>query len=242
MAFKRIVWPVAIRVLLTRGDPAVWTRWRWLRKKLSRGRTLDAGCGGGDMAIYAAMKGNPALGISNEPECINAASKRAKALGVPARFEVVDLRSAKNLGVFDQIICFEVIEHILDDAGFMKRLAQHLVQNGRLILIAPYKHHKKMGDEQLSPTEDGGHVRFGYTHEELETLCSKAGLVVRERVFLSGVITQLLIRIMRLFRPKHPFAGWIAVLPLRPLLFIDAPLSRMLRYPFLSVGLLAVKK
>jgi hypothetical protein len=45
----------------------------------------------------------------------------------------------------------------------------------------------------------------------------------------------------RLTRRVGRVGGWLIVLPLRPLALLDRPLSRLLRYPRLSVALTAEK-
>src|SRR5450759_1000979 len=90
--------------LLIHGDPCVLDRWLWLRRHLRRGRvrTFDAGCGNGAFSIYAARCGNDVLAASFSPR------------------EREEHR--ESLGRFDQIICFETIEHLSDDEGLVRSL------------------------------------------------------------------------------------------------------------------------
>jgi hypothetical protein len=56
---------------------------------------------------------------------------------------------------------------------------------------------------------------------------------------MSQKLTNLMRRLtVRLGRP----AAWLAVLPLRPLVILDVPLSSVLHYPYLSVALCGVKR
>lgn len=240
-----------LRLMILRGDPCVWDRWRWLAKRLQKGsiRTLDAGCGGGDLTAYAASKGNDALGLSNEDKNTLAANKRAAKLGLPRlRFNTVDLRHlekhTKQLGVFDQIICFEVIEHIKDDKAVVKALAHMLPENGTLLLTTPNKHYKPLLGDKLSATEDGGHVRWGYTHEELRKLAREAGLDVIEESFISGYVSQKLTNCMRIIRNAtgSPALAWLLIFPWRIFQILNRPLTAITRYPPLSVAIVAKKK
>src|SRR4051794_28335820 len=111
------------------GDPPQSDRWRWLSRHLQHGpvQTLDAGSGSGAIAIYAASIGNQVLGLSDNEVQNERAQRRAELLDVPARFAVADLRGPDVLdgtGPYDQIICSEVIEHVIDDRGLLQRLGE----------------------------------------------------------------------------------------------------------------------
>ena len=102
--------------ILFYGDPCVFDRWKWLQRHLlSRQlRTFDAGCGGGAFTIYASKIGNQSIGLTFDEKDINKARVRAQILGVDnIDFIEADLRDlhllSHRLGLFDQIICFEVI-------------------------------------------------------------------------------------------------------------------------------------
>ena len=112
------------------GDPAVWNRYLWLKHNLKGDnlRTLDAGCGSGAFALYAAKIGNKVLGISFEERNNVIAGERADILGLKnAKFITGDLNKLgemrSELGLFDQIICFETIEHIMDDQKLVTNLS-----------------------------------------------------------------------------------------------------------------------
>ncbi len=60
---------------------------------------------------------------------------------------------------------------------------------------------------------------------------------------ISGVVSQQLTNLMRRLSARVGAGpAWALMLPLRPLAILDAPLSRMLSYPHLSVALQAVKR
>jgi SAM-dependent methyltransferase len=126
------------RLLLITGDPCVLDRWLWLRRHLRSGslRTLDAGAGNGAFSMYAARIGNSVVAASFSAEELERARRRAATLGVTGvDFRVLDLRELDSqraaLGKFDQIICPETIEHLRDDEGLVRGLAQMLEPRGR---------------------------------------------------------------------------------------------------------------
>jgi SAM-dependent methyltransferase len=239
------------RSLLIHGDPCVLDRFRWTRRHLRTGgaRTFDAGCGNGAFSIYAALAGNEVLAASFSQEELAAARRRAELLGARGiEFRTIDLRELERqrerLGSFDQIICLETIEHVGDDAGLVRTLAAMLAPGGRLLLSTPFEGHRPLYTEERdpSPVEDGSHVRYGYSRERLAQLVRDAGLEVGEEDFVSGFVSQKLTDAMRRLTERLGVAaGWALVLPLRALAVLDAPLSRLLGYPYLSVALCGVK-
>jgi len=236
------------------GDVAVFDRYRWLKKHLLAGplRTLDAGCGSGAFTMYAAKRGNEAIGISFDERNNEIAEERAKLLGINGvRFITGDLRKldelSGELGLFDQIICFETIEHILDDEKLVRDFSNLLKPGGKLLLTAPYKYYYKhlLGDDKtpISSCEDGGHVRWGYTHEELEKIFNKAGITLIKKEYVSGIITTLQMVTSRFLQKKINFkVVWFLVFPLRALFLIDPLITWMTHCSHLTVAVTGVKK
>jgi SAM-dependent methyltransferase len=240
------------RPLLIHGDPSVLDRWLWLRRCLRGGalRTLDAGCGNGAFSIYAARSGNRVVAASFSQREQDDARRRADELGVDGiDFRLLDLRDIEHaketLGRFDQIICLETIEHVTDDEGLVGSLSGLLAPGGQLLLTTPYAGHRPLytEDPDPSPVEDGSHVRFGYTPERLREIADGAGLDVTSEAFVSGVVSQKLINLMRRLTARiGRVPAWALVLPLRPLVILDRPLSALLRYPYLSVALAGTRR
>jgi SAM-dependent methyltransferase len=240
------------RFLLITGDPCVLDRWLWLRRRLRPGRvrTFDAGCGNGGFSIYAARSGNEVVAASFSADEQESARRRADMLGVTGiDFRVIDLRDIEQhrgaLGMFDQIICLETIEHVSDDQGLVSSLASMLKPGGQLLLSTPFDGHRALFTEDPHPSqvEDGSHVRYGYSQQRLREVAAAAGLGVDDESFVSGVVSQKLTDLMRRLSARIGLLGaWTIVLPLRLLAILDAPLSRLLRYPYLSVALCAVRR
>lgn len=240
------------RALLIHGDPCVLDRWLWVRRHLRKGqqRTFDAGCGNGAFAIYAARSGNEVVGASFSHDELSRAHERASMAAAPVDFRVIDLRELESntswLGTFDQILCLETIEHLADDQGLLENLASMLKPDGQLLLTTPYVHHRPLLGEALNPdpTEDGSHVRYGYTHERARSLLTNAGLTVTHQTFVSGVISQRVTNLQRrLGREGRLFpVWWLITLPLRLLVVFDRAVTEAIHAPYLCVTARAVRQ
>jgi 2-polyprenyl-3-methyl-5-hydroxy-6-metoxy-1,4-benzoquinol methylase len=240
---------VGWRALTFQGDPLVGDRWRWLKKHLNDGpgRALDAGCGNGAFSFFAVRRGNTVLGLTFSDGELQKDIRRAALLGMShqVEFRRFDLRqldqAADRMGLFDQIICLEVIEHVLNDRKFVRDLAALLAPGGRLLLSTPYEHYRRLYGETLSATEDGGHVRWGYTHETLRALFTAAGLTVEGEEYLGGLFSQKITSLMRRLERLNGRLAWAATLPFRPLVKLDSLMTRLVRYPWMTVGVVGRK-
>src|SRR4051812_5913682 len=85
------------RAALFHGDPLVYDRWRWLRRRLrlthNHERLLDVGCGSGAFTIGTARRGYSSLGLSWDERNQSIAEERAAISGATsASFEICDVR------------------------------------------------------------------------------------------------------------------------------------------------------
>ncbi len=99
-------------------------------------RVLDAGCGTGyGAALLAAAGASEVVGIDIDPEAIADASKRHGSDRV--RFETGNLLALDEVGPFDLIVCFEVLEHLIDPAGVLGALRALLTPRGVVVCSVP---------------------------------------------------------------------------------------------------------
>ena len=227
-------------------DPIAYDRWRWLRGVLRSGplRTLDAGCGSGVFTLAAARRGNRALGVTFDPVQVGVGRRCAALLRLPAaEFQSFDLRTLAehDLGRagFDQIICCEVIEHVMDDARLVRELAALLKPGGRLFLTTPSHDHPPLRGERVSETEDGGHVRWGYSHARLRELLAAAGLAVEREDFVGGRASQALTNLYRRGSGRWPRLMPALTHVLRRLCPFDHALTAARGAPFHCVAVVA---
>jgi SAM-dependent methyltransferase len=237
---------------LVHGDLLVLDRWRYLCKRLpitqNGERLLDVGCGSGAFTIGAARRGYRAIGLSWDERNQQTASERARICNAPeAQFRVQDVRTldqvSEYVAVFDVVICFETIEHILDDRKLVRDMANCLRPGGLLLVTTPNYFYRAISPSDRGPfsqIEDGWHVRRGYNKVMLLELCSQAGLQAGEISYCSGFLSQKITALMRLSGNKP--LSWFLILPLRILPIIFDPLiAKVTGWPAFSICLLAYK-
>ena len=92
---------------------------------------LDVGAGIGTHSLQLREVADEVVAL--EPDAELAAILRTRADGI----EVVEGDADAVEGPFDAIVCFNVLEHIADDAGTLRRLRELLAPGGALLLLVP---------------------------------------------------------------------------------------------------------
>lgn len=236
------------KAILLQGDPTVTDRWRWLKRYVQPGpkRTLDAGCGQGQFTMGCCKLGNQAVGLAFDTQDIQTAKTRASLLSLSdVEFRSLDLRYLDNytaeLGTFDQILLLETLEHILNDAKVLSDLCVLLRPGGLILVTVPSADHYPLWGETVSECEDGEHVRWGYSHKDLTKMFHDCSLEVLSQDYISGVVSQKLASLEFGLRRYNPMLARIVTFPLRIFHFLDEPLTKLLNYPYLSVGVVGRK-
>lgn len=148
---------------------------------------LDAGSGNGYFSWLAYRSGARVVAINFEKNQVEKAQeffiryKRAdpRRLSFEHR-NLYDLASETRR--FDEIICYETIEHVRRDAEVLTELFRLLRPGGVLHLCAPNRNHPRHRAEELDLNETGGHVRAGYTRKDYETLLEPIGFKIKNVV------------------------------------------------------------
>ena len=149
-------------------------------------RLLDAGGGEGGFAYFVARK-FPAWTVvvaDNDAKAFERARQIKSALGLD-NLDVrnVDLCALEEENAYDVVLCTDVLEHIEQDEVVVKRLTRAVKPGGVVILTSPSlpqpKHlamvHWRERRIGFMPS-DYGHVRQGYSPEDLRRLMENAGL------------------------------------------------------------------
>lgn len=180
------------------------------------------------MAMLAARRGAEVVALSDTQAELADAQRRSEILGLSKRvsFEDQDLRTLADrtdLGTFDLILCFEVIEHLVDDLGLVRTLADLGRGNATLLLSTPTDDHPPVfGEERhLSGVEDGRHVRWGSSPDRLQQLCRDAGWAVEEMEPLSGPLSRRVSSLGYRIGERSVVAGWATTLPFRFVSVLD---------------------
>jgi SAM-dependent methyltransferase len=164
-------------------------------------RLLDAGCGNGYFSLLAVRRELDVVAVSFDEAAVRRCEAFRDFLGIPrARLQframnLYDLGSVRE--TFDRIICLETLEHILDDEKVVRAFWDRLAPRGRLIIGVPNLDGPDFYGERLSVVEDGGHVRKGYTHAQLEAMLSRVGFTPAARDAYGGGWTRRAIVVQR---------------------------------------------
>jgi 2-polyprenyl-3-methyl-5-hydroxy-6-metoxy-1,4-benzoquinol methylase len=152
-----------------------------------RGRLLDVGCAGGELAAILATRGFAVCGVEAEPALADAARGR----GIDARTLDVERTPLPWAdGAFDAVVAAEVIEHVVDTDHVLGEIARVLRPGGALVLTTPnlaslenrlrllvgrYPMWMDVG------VEGTGHLRY-YTPRMLRHQLARHGLAVERHV------------------------------------------------------------
>jgi SAM-dependent methyltransferase len=172
-------------------------------------KTLDAGCGNGAFSLECYKLGNSVIGIDINTGNINRSLEYRDYKGIPsskARFAVFNIYNLLELNQpFDQILCFEVLEHLLYDKRAIEIFAKLLNSGGILHLGVPNLNCPYHISGVISQIEDGGHVHRGYTYSILKEMCINYGLeIIREEAY-GGFFTRQIYNISRQLQNIYSF-------------------------------------
>lgn len=139
----------------------------FLRQYVVGRRVLDAGCGGGAYVDHLCRQGFDAVGVDKFDMFLATARER----GFRGQFLQADLcdRLPFDDGAFDTTVCFDVLEHV-DDEAALRELAR--VTRTRLIVAVPHEDRRPNGYLlTYCPYLDTTHLRY-YTEEGLRRLAA----------------------------------------------------------------------
>jgi SAM-dependent methyltransferase len=180
---------------------------------------LDAGSGNGYFAWRAYQSGARVVALNFERDQVEKARtfilEYRKADPDRLRFEESNLYDLpKETRDFDEIICFEVLEHLRRDNDVVREFYRILRPGGRLHVCCPYRGHPRHQAEALDADETGGHVRAGYSEEDYRALFESVGFHLEQVV---GIGPPGLCRADEALRAIRRHAGDLIALPFLPL-------------------------
>jgi SAM-dependent methyltransferase len=159
-----------------------YNRWLLARATPYLGRrVLDVGAGIGTFTEQVA-DGRFVVALEPDPAFVPALRSRfARRTNVEVAAVPLDELAASSAEAFDSIVCFNVLEHIADDAGALARLFGLLEPGGVLLALVP-AHPFAYGsiDAML------GHERR-YRKRQLATLLVRAGFEIERLAHVNPV-------------------------------------------------------
>ena len=163
---------------------------RWLKRiRLAPEATImEAGSGDGVFAFSLAANHRTArvLGVELNPVEAETCERMARKEGLTnLSFLTGNLVSLDWGDRFDMIYSLDVLEHIPDDVDALRSLYKALKPGGILLVHVPNRWYMETDGRLLTvPDEEAwrinpGHVRAGYTRDELSSVLSAAGFQIR---------------------------------------------------------------
>jgi cyclopropane fatty-acyl-phospholipid synthase-like methyltransferase len=182
-------------------------------------RVLDAGSGNGYFSWLAYQSGADVLALNFERGQVEKASDFLngyhKADPKRLEFRQFNLYDLSRLDdSFDEIICFETLEHIKGDEQVCREFFRLLKPGGVLHVCCPHAQHPRHEQEVLDTEETGGHVRCGYTEESYRQLLEPIGFRL---ACVHGLGTATACTADKWMRKIRKRFGDLAALPLLPL-------------------------
>ena len=134
-----------------------------------KSRILDAGCGEGRNAIYFIREGYDFLGIDSDESKIQLAQYMSNNISTSkAIFQVCDIKSKKDLGLFDFIICSRVLHFVESEKEFFQTwqsLTDRLAPEGIIYISMDSVIDNNLGVDSRSGKYEfpDGTIRFSIT-------------------------------------------------------------------------------
>lgn len=137
---------------------------------------LDAGCGGGGVAAWAAARGWSVTGVDVSPQNVEATRRQGAAA------EVMDLNGDLPFGdaSFDCVVFLEVAEHLVRAEHAFGEISRVVSPGGSVVFTTPNNASYRRRLKALkgrAPDDEGYHFRF-WVRAYLERKWQEAGLRV----------------------------------------------------------------
>jgi len=168
----------------TKSDQRTIQRAKLISRLITKtsGSLLDVGCGKGIISEFFYKKGFDVKAVDISSEAV----KFTKERGIDAM--VCDIEKEEIKGKYDVILCIEVLEHLIDPLGVLKKLKGSLKEDGEIIISLPNEFHiirrlQILFGKQDFSKYDWHHLRF-FDKKEANRLITDAGLCIKSVVYL----------------------------------------------------------
>lgn len=187
------------------------------------GRLLDVGCGRGSAAAYFAESGFDVAAIDLSPMAVEWTRRQHHRI----RAAVVDLESDPIHGLFDVILCLEVLQQVREPAKALEKLVAALAPDGELYVSLPNEFHLARRLNILRGRVDFGGIDD--SHIKLYTVAEHRRLLAVCGLRITGV------RVQSVIPPRwwggHPHAWGNRLARLWPGLFALSVIYKCRRQP-----------
>ena len=160
---------------------------------------VDAGCGDGSGTAALAEHAARVVGLDHHVASIDQA--RVTHGGPDVTFEVANLAAPWPVRDADVVVALQVIEHLEDDAAFVRHAIDAVAPGGTVVMTTP--------NVLRSFSENPYHVRE-YTAEELQSLLAREGVEVQ----LQGIFGNAKVEAFDA-RRRAAVQRWLRLDPLR---------------------------
>lgn len=178
-------------------------------------RIFDAGCGVGLYSLRMAYRGAHVVSGDLSPllkySLLLGDAKLLKFID----FIIMDLNCIPvKSGIFDKIICIDVLEHISNDKNVTAEFSRILKNKGELVVHVPnLKRYVKLKNSRKAKEEYFGklilgHVRNGYTLDQASSLFERNNIQVYDYTYTFGFWSRIAREISAIFE------GNIIIFPL----------------------------
>lgn len=145
--------------------------------------TLDCGCGNAYFSYHAIRKGAKCVGITIHDWEKQNCERMRDYLGLSEEQLEVRVSSLDKLSTepdqikrYDQVILLDVIEHISDAHKAFRQIHELLKDDGFVYVTTPDRDWSANANAiRVSRTENGWHVRNGYSFDQLERVLDESG-------------------------------------------------------------------
>ena len=151
-------------------------------------RVLDLGCGSGDGAAMIAETARSVTAVDVSPEAVSyAAHKYGRPNLTFQQIKADELLPFPDQS-FDVVLSFQVIEHVMDDAAYVREACRVLTEDGVLIVITPNRTTRLLAGQK---PWNRWHVREYGSEELLRLLHQNGGDAAMQYMTARGEIARL---------------------------------------------------
>lgn len=153
-------------------------------------KILDVGTGAGTLSFYLANLGYKVVAVEVSKTATKMAKQSIKWLKLEKNLQLFQGRveEFKYKGLFDLVLCIEVLEHCFDDKKVLMKIYNSMCDGGLLVLSTPLRNAPLVKLGLVSKFDkEVGHLRR-YDKNEIFTKLEMFGFVVEKYIETEGIL------------------------------------------------------